>query len=239
MLSSDKDPMGNAIADYYNGNKGTAITVNSSITENEEIPVEHLFRTKTQLPKIEKQGLKLCKGKVLDVGAGAGCHALILQQQGLDVQSIDISALAVDVMQKRGVKKALQIDFFDYKGETFDTILMLMNGLGIVRDLNGLTVFFEKAKTLLNKGGQIIVDSSDIVYMFMHDDGSMSVDLNADYYGELSYTMQYKDVIGAEFKWLYIDYETLQKQANTQGFNCRKILNGPHYDYLAVLTIAD
>jgi len=230
-----KDPIGVALEDYTNGNPSGKIVVKSNIAEDSEIPVDYLFRDEIDMPDSEIKALQLCHGRVLDVGAAAGCHSIVLKHKGLDIHPIDISAKAVKIMKRQGLESAKQIDYFELKNEKYDTLLFLMNGIGICGELSRLDDFFRKATELLNPGGQILLDSSDIIYMFEGDDGSIEIDLNAGYYGEVEYQMSYSDCIGPKFKWLFIDFETLTDHASANGFSCELILEGEHYDYLARL----
>lgn len=229
------DPLGNALEDYLNGNTSGKIIVKSSIAEDSGIPVDYLFRSEANMPELEKKALQLCYGNVLDVGAAAGCHALILKNNGLNVQPIDISEKAIQVMKNRGLKSARQADYFELKNEKYDTLLFLMNGIGICGELTNLGDFFRKAMDLLKPDGQILLDSSDIIYMFEVEDGSVEIDLNAGYYGEVEYQMQYGACNGEKFHWLFIDFETLNTYATRNGFSCELILEGEHFDYLARL----
>lgn len=237
LLSPDKDPMGTAIADYFRHGKATGkLRVYSSQFEEDEIPVEQLFRTYDKMPALEQTALQQAEGRILDVGAGSGCHALALQEMNKEVCAIDISPLSVEVMKQRGVKEARQTDLFDETFvDTFDTILMLMNGSGIVGKLENLPLFFKRMKQLLRPGGKIWMDSSDLCYLFEEEDGSFLVDLAGDYYGELDYRMQYKEVKGDSFDWLYIDFHTLSLYASQYGFKAEAVQEGEHYDYLACL----
>ena len=238
LLPSHKDPMGAAIADYFAKGRAGKLRVFSSQFDEDEIPVEQLFRTFDEMPPLEQKALELAQGKILDCGAGSGCHALALQDMGKDVEAIDISPLSVDVMQKRGVKQAFQINLFDKNYlQKFDTILMLMNGSGIIGKLENMNTFFTKMKQLLNPGGCIYMDSSDLRYLFEDEDGSFLVDLAAGYYGEIDFRMQYKQVKGEPFDWLYVDFQTLSYYATENGFKAELIEEGEHYDYLACLRL--
>ena len=238
LLPSHKDPMGSAIADYLAKGRAGKLRVFSSQFDEDEIPVEQLFRTFDEMPPLEQKALELAQGKILDCGAGSGCHALALQDMGKDVEAIDISPLSVDVMQKRGVKQAFQINLFDENYlQKFDTILMLMNGSGIIGKLENMNAFFAKMKQLLNPGGCIYMDSSDLRYLFEDEDGSFLVDLAAGYYGEIDFRMQYKQVKGEQFDWLYVDFQTLSYYATENGFKAELVVEGEHYDYLACLRL--
>lgn len=233
VTNKEKDPMGRAIFDYYTTGNAAKLRVFSSMFYEDEIPVPTLFRTFDEMPVQEKKAIELCRGRVLDVGAGSGCHSAVLIERGLEVVAIDISELSVEVMKQRGIDARL-INFFDEKfTEKFDTILLAMNGIGITGKTNRLADFFRSAKRLLAPGGQILLDSSDIKYVFMNDDGSMDIDLAAGYYGEIDYKMRYKNITGKPFNWLYIDFDTLSMYAEEHGFTCEKCIDGEHYDYLA------
>jgi cyclopropane fatty-acyl-phospholipid synthase-like methyltransferase len=187
------------------------------------------------MPSIERKALSMARGRTLDVGAGAGCHSLVLQQRGMDVTAIDISPLAVETMKLRGVKEVRQQDFFEVD-ECFDTILMLMNGIGIVGRLQRMPLFFRLLDRILAPGGQLLCDSSDICYVFENEDGEMLFPEGDGYYGELTYQMQYDDVKGETFPWLYIDDETLRACAEACGYQVEVVQQGEHYDYLARIT---
>ena len=238
LLSPQKDPMGSAIADYFAKGRAAKLRVFSSQFEEDEIPAEQLFRTFDEMPELEQEALRLASGKILDCGAGSGCHALALQEMGKDVEAIDISPLSVEVMQKRGVRQAYQINLFDENYlQKFDTILMLMNGSGIIGKLENMGAFFAKMKQLLNPGGCIYIDSSDLRYLFEDEDGSFLVDLAAGYYGEIDFRMQYKQIKGEPFDWLYVDFQTLSYYAAENRFKAELVKEGEHYDYLACLKI--
>ncbi|WP_291530261.1 class I SAM-dependent methyltransferase [Bacteroides sp. UBA939] len=238
LLSADKDPMGAAIADFFKHHKANRLRVFSSQFDEDEIPVKDLFRTEEQMPVLERTAIQLAKGKILDVGAGSGCHSLILQKMGKEVHAIDISPLSVETMQQRGVRHATLINLFDeHFCDAYDTILMLMNGSGIIGKLENLPGFFKKMKQLLRPNGCILMDSSDLKYLFEEEDGSFVIDLAGDYYGEIDFRMQYRNVLGESFDWLYVDFQTLSLYAAENGFRAELIKEGKHYDYLAKLTL--
>ena len=239
LLTPNKDPMGYAIADYFSKGKAGRLRVFSSQFDEDEIPVDQLFRTFDEMPVLEQKALELAQGKILDCGAGSGCHALALQDMGKEVEAIDISPRSVEVMQKRGIQHAYCVNLFDDNFlHRYDTILMLMNGSGIIGKLENMGAFFAKMKQLLNPGGCIYMDSSDLRYLFEDEDGSFLVDLAGGYYGEIDFQMQYKHVKGETFDWLYVDFQTLSYYAQENGFKAELVQEGEHYDYLACLKLA-
>lgn len=231
-----KDLFGKAILDYQTGNNPQDLITETSISEADEMSVAYLFRDFDEMPKIEQKALELSKGKILDVGCGAGSHSLYLQQKGFDVVSIDISPSAIKACELRGLKKVKVQDVMTLENEKFDTILLLMNGAGMCGRLKNITKFLLKLKSLLTENGQILVDSSDIIYMFDEDeDGGKWIPGDSDYYGEVEFKVSYKGEIEKPFDWMYIDYNTLQNAAIANELSCELILEGEHFDYLARL----
>ncbi len=237
-IDSIHDPMGAAIRDYHLRGKAARLRVMSSMFDEDEMPVDHLFRTFDDMPHLEQKALDMAYGKVLDIGAGAGCHALALQERGMDVKAIDISPLSCEVMKERGIKDVECVNLFckQLQGK-YDTLLLLMNGTGIAGKLSQLPALLNRLKELLSEEGQILIDSSDLKYIYENEDGSMDIDLNAPYYGEVDYQMQYRDIKGEPFDWLYTDPMLLASVSKQCGLRCQIIEQGEHYDYLAKLTL--
>ena len=229
-----KDLFGKAILDFQTNNYPEDLITETSISEADEMSVAYLFRTYEQMPKLEQKALELAKGKILDVGCGAGSHSLFLQNEiNLDVTSIDISPKAIKACELRGLKKTRIQNVVAIEKEKFDTILLLMNGTGVFGTLKQTPKFLQKLKSLLNPNGQILIDSSDIIYMF-DDDSDLRKSINVKgYYGELTFTISYKNVKEDPFPWLYLDYNSLQDVALDNDLQCELILEGEHYDYLA------
>lgn len=241
MSKENKDPdiFGKAITAYFENGDEEDIRVHSPDFDEDVIPVSYLFRSYKEMPKIEQKALQLCRGRVLDVGCGAGSHTLHLQEERkLMVTAIDTSAGAIKVCRKRGVSDARNVAFEELSEEKFDTILLLMNGTGIVGKMKFLDNFFQQLRNLLAKNGQVIIDSSDLIYLFDADeDGGIWIDASQGYYGELTYRLSYKGESSENFFWLYLDFDSLYLAATKNGFNCELILEGTHYEYLAKLTL--
>ena len=230
------DILGKALIDFWNKKYTEDIITTSNITEEDEMPLPYLFRRWKDMPELEQLALNNCKGKVLDIGCGSGSHSLELQSKNIDVTALDISKGACRVATARGVQKVINKPLEDFEGEKFDTLLLLMNGIGLAGTIANLPKFLKKLKSLLNENGQIILDSSDIAYMFEdEEDGSMWIDLGREYYGEMTFEMHYKKQSTENFDWLYIDFAKLKEIAETVGLKCELIKEGEHFDYLARL----
>jgi SAM-dependent methyltransferase len=229
------DILGTAMLDFMQGKNDENITTWTTIAGEDILPLSYLFRGYDQMPAIEQKALDLSMGSVLDIGCGSGSHSLWLQERKMEVTAIDISPGAVETCRLRGVKNARVQDIWDLKGETFDTLLMLMNGMGICGRLEKLPALLGKLKGLLKPGAQILADSSDLIYMF---DEESDMPLPSDhYYGEVLFRTKYRELEGELFPWLYVDFHNLELHANQVGLSCEKVCDGEHYDYLARMTL--
>lgn len=229
------DTLGLAYTSYYEGNSDAFFTLLSPNFEPDDVEVAHFFRNFEAMPRLEQRAILECKGRVLDVGAGTGTHSLELQQRGFQVTALDISQLACEIMKKRGISQVICEDFYSHAYKTYHTILFLMNGIGIVGTLHGFPRFFESLSHILEPGGHVLVDSSDLRYLYEDDDGSYAIPL-CGYYGELEYTVEFGDYTSKPFPWVYVDFDTLARAAKLAGWNCTLVAEGEHYDFLARLT---
>ena len=232
-----KDLMGRAIWDYYYHENPEDLQTETSISEQDDLPVSYLFREYQEMNALEKKALDLSFGKVLDVGSGAGSHSLYLQnERKLEVTALDISPKSIEICKARGVKNAICEDLLQFSEKNFDTVLLLMNGTGIFQSLEHIDQYLQKLKSLVAENGQILIDSTDILYMYDQDeDGGVLVPADG-YYGELDYYVHYKGDSEKPMKWLYLDFNTLKNAAVANGFKIQKIKQVED-SYLAQLTL--
>lgn len=223
------DVYGEALLDYYNTNQiENDLILHTSQSETEIMPIDLFFRSESEFPDQELIALALCDGKVLDIGAGAGSHALYLQERNMNVSALEVSKNACKIMKLRGVKSVIEGDIFSYSKEKYDTLLFLMNGIGLAESIDGLKKLLTHCKSLLNPGGQLLFDSSDIAYYY--NDGIEKPD---HYYGEIKFQYEYKGQMGKPFGWIYIDQKELIKIGNENGWVVQILDEDDHYQYLA------
>ena len=223
-----KDILGQAQMDFYRQEPGGKLWVNNKYGKREEMPVEVYFRDMTDMPELEWRALQQCRGKILDIGAGAGSHALALQHLCQDVTGLDISPLSAALMTQRGVKKVLCEDFYLLKNGGYDTLLLMMNGIGLAGTLDGLRSFLATARKHLRPGGQLLFDSSDIAYLY-----SGKLPKGPGYYGEIDYQYEYRRRKSDWFQWLFIDQKTLTALAVKEGWETEILFDNGHDQYLA------
>jgi SAM-dependent methyltransferase len=231
------DPIGTLIEDYLSGKINAEIIVESDLSEDDVITARYLFRNFHEMPQIEKKALESCKGEILDVGCGAGPHLKALKDKGIFAEGLDVSKKACEYLSNLGFTVYNQ-NFQQFSKKKFDTLLLLMSGIGLAGDLQSLPEFLKHAKNLLKPDGKILCDSTDVSYFYEDDEGGMWMDLNAAYYGEFTFKMTYKDNVTDWFKWLYVDFKTLKTIANEAGLSCEIIeKNKEESSYLAELKV--
>jgi SAM-dependent methyltransferase len=231
------DVYGEALKDQFIKPPAETLWVHNNYGDPEEMPVDIYFRKEKEMPELELKALELCKGKVLDVGAGVGSHALVLQQRGLAVTGMDISEAAVNIMKQRGLKQAIAGNILTYKlpenASKYDTLLFMMNGIGLTGSITGLNAFLQQVKNLINEDGQLVFDSSDLSYLYLEIPFP-----EKGYFGEVSFRFEYKSRKGDWFKWIYVDQQTLIDLAGKNGWHTEIIFEDDSDQYLARLTLA-
>ncbi len=231
------DIPGLACRDFMETGKDRKIRVYSPMFYNDYIRPSLYFRDPSDMPELELHALDLCHGKVLDAGAGAGSHSLVLQDRGMDVTALDYSPGMCYVMRERGLEKVVHSDLFEYKENGFDSILMMMNGIGLAGSLDKLESLIKRLPDWLDKGGRLIFDSSDLTFLAGGKKNLADMNFGLSYYGEMTFRFGYRRLLGPWFRWIYADYKTVEKIAVRYGFKIDKISEGKNNHYLAVITI--
>lgn len=229
IKNANKDPLGAMMLDYINGTKDAFLEVESTTLDMSTMTGENMFRQYSEMDVSEQFALELCEGKILDVGAGSGCHSLYLQKSHKETDALEISPGCVEVMARQKVKNIIHQNLFLLKEKKYKTILMLMNGLGICGTLDGCNLFLQFIKTILVDGGQVLAESTDLRSLL--DDANF--DFSAEtYYGETEFVMKYKNITSVPFDWLYIDFNTLEGLVDFNSLRCQKLHSDINGRYL-------
>lgn len=221
------DLLGSACLNASKLKSNLNLTVDTTFTEGEELTTDYLMRSYKQMPKTEQFALDQSKGKVLDLGAGAGIHSLYLQDrpQVTRVEALEISENFCQLMLSRGVEHIHHTDFFAFSSpHHYDTILLLMNGLGMCKTLEGLPLMLKKLSTHLSHTGCIYIESTDIKYLFEQEDGSFLIPFDEKYYGEIEYQVSYAGHKAKAFDWLYCSYELLEAHCSDLDLSCELVM---------------
>ena len=225
-----KDLFSKALYDYWTDNQPEDMITWTHLTDEEILPIAYLFRDFEQMPKTEQIALQNATGKILDVGAGSGLHSLWLQNKGKDIVALEYSPISCRLMRERGIKQVVQQDFFDYRPETkFDTLLFLMNGVGIVQKAKYLDRLFLQIDRIMQADGKALIHSSDLKYLYTSESGYQMPE--NDYYGDVQFYVKYKGQTES-FDWTYIDENTLRIFARQHGFITQKLYESDEGDFL-------
>lgn len=220
------DILGKALRSFYHTGEEVEINVSSNLSDWEVTPASYFFRRYSEMNRLEQLAMDLCHGHVLDVGAGAGAHAIHLQEDRQEVTALEQSEILSSLMTERGIKNVICNELMSWEPKTtgFDTIILLMNGCGIAQTLNRFAEFLNKLLSLLNESGQILLDSSDISSLYQDEDGVMHLDLSTHYFGEITYHIEY-DGEKQSFPWIFIEFETLEELCTELGLSCVRLMD--------------
>jgi len=234
------EPYGRSLLDFFNGDTLAQVVIRRDDGHADDLPASAFFREPSDFSPIEQAAMALCRGYVLDIGAGTGCHSLALQERGTRVLAIDVSPQALEILSKRGVEKCQHVDVFEFHGGPFDTLLLMMHGIGMVEDIAGLDRFLDHVHKLLKADGQILLDSLDVrctdnpLHLAYQEANRQA----GRYFGEIRLRFEYQGRKGPPFGWLHVDPDTLTDRAAKLGWSCQVVCQEDSGDYLAQLAPA-
>lgn len=228
-MQTSYDPHGAALLDCFHGD-ASAMLVCHQDGVRDDVPAA--FWLRDEIDPLEALALDLCRGRVLDLGAGAGVHALELQRRGFAVTAVDIAPQCVEIMLARGVQDARAADLYAFRDGPFDTVVCLCNGLDKVGCLSDLPRFLDHIRGLLAPGGQLVADSFDL--RIGADEARLGElaqkTASGRYFGEMDLRFEYRGRSGAPFAVLQVDYETFAEIAGRHGWSCELVrAAGGHY----------
>ena len=221
---------------FHDRGEDVAVTVRNDFGQMEEVRASFFFRKEEAFEEWESIALDQCGPRVLEIGAGVGAHALVLQARGHDVTALDLIPEAVRIMRERGVEDAREGNLFAVPfAKAYDTIILLMNGSMIAETLSGLDRMLGAAATVLEPGGALILDSTDL-----RDDMDVEgTGVDDRYIGELHYQLSVGEHVGEVFPQLFVDPATLDARARLAGWDMEVIWTGPGGRYLALMSVPD
>ena len=230
-LRAALEPFGRALRAHAQGVTGRTLVVHSDAGAAERVPVALFFRAGRRLRPIDRKAVALCRGRVLDVGAGAGGVALALQSAGVAVTAIEILPAAVTVMRARGVRDARRADVRAFRPrQPYDTVLALMNGTAPAGTLDALPAWLGALAAPLAEGGCVLLDSTDL-----RSPGARAVRADGRYVGEVQYQLEYDGRRGPPFPQLFVDPRRLARAARAVGLVSEVVWRGGGGAYLARL----
>jgi SAM-dependent methyltransferase len=214
--------------------------VRTDLRTVEEWPVSLFFRDADEFPPLERQALELCGTSVIDVGAGAGPHTLALLERGHDVLAVESLPEIAVMLRARGLPRVTVCSLDELPAGQADTVLMLMNGLGLAGTLDGLVPLLESARRLLAPGGRIVADSTDPrQWLEPEDTGDELLLQDGRFGGEVQFQLEYEGRRGELFPFLYVDPETLRDRGLRAGLQLEEVRPFADGTYLAILAPED
>ncbi|MCC5929637.1 MAG: methyltransferase domain-containing protein [Cyclobacteriaceae bacterium] len=226
----ENDVFGKALYDYFHGVFEAPLLLYNDYGDPEEVPPEAFFGDVEDFSTTEVYALSLCKGRVLDIGAAGGRHTAFLQKNGLNTYALDISPYCCRIMKETGLQNIVQQNIMYYADQKFDTLLMLMNGIGIAGDPDGLLALLRHLKSIVNPGAQVLFDSSDISYLYESLDNKLR---HQD--GVIRYRYSYHLMHSQWFDWLYAPESLLKKVCKAAGWKMQVICRDDQDQFLVRL----
>jgi SAM-dependent methyltransferase len=204
-LPLEADLFGRVLWEYYRG-AGSEYFIRRDDNYGDRDSTARYFRSPEEMPAHQRCLLNHARGQVLDIGAGAGQHALALQERGLAVTAIDKSPLAVEVCRTRGVRDARVMDALapELEEGSIDTVLMFGNNLGIAGTPDGLRAMLTQLRRIVRSGGQILAEFHD--HTATHDPTHLRYQqwniARGRYPGSITMRVEYDGHCSPFFDWL-------------------------------------
>jgi len=237
-LESEEDAFGHALLDCYKGeNVNEVVERDDGFVDS--MSTRGYFSDYEAWSPIEQKAMQFVKGRVLDIGCGAGRHSLHLQRKGFDVLGIDISPLAIKVCRERGLRKLklMSIESVDFKPNSFGTILMMGNNFGLFGNLGKAKGLLKKFHRLTSKDALIIASSRDpyrtdnpahLQYHKMNrKKGRMS--------GQVKIRIRYQKYKGRWFDYLMVSKEEMTQILSNTGWRIKEFLDTGDPNYISII----
>jgi SAM-dependent methyltransferase len=193
-----------------------------------------------QWSPLEHQAIALVKGRVLDIGCGAGRHSIYLQQKGFDVTGIDNSPGAIEVCKLRGLKNALVrpiANVNEFGPNSFDTILMLGNNFGLFGDAKSAKLILEKLSRITSSDAQLIAGTRNpyktdsLEHLEYHELNRQRGRMP----GQIRMRVRYGKAVGEWFDYLFVSPEEMQEIVTDTAWQIKEFIGAGEPNYIAVM----
>ena len=228
------EPLAAALLDHYRSGRPRCVHALRADGVSFEIETAEYFTLDGQLSDFDRICLERCHGRVLDVGAGAGRHALAFQERGCEVTAIDVSPICTALCRERGVIDARTVDIMrldrDEPMGQFDSIFFGMQTIGVAGGTKPLEELLRRLRKSLAPGGELLVDSSALREAW---EGGEEED--SHHRGEIVLSTRYRGWRGDPFPWLYLAEEELAEVANRAGYEMESLAHVESGEYLVAM----
>lgn len=232
------EPLAAALMDHHRTGRPRHVSATRADGVAFEIETEEYFTLDGRLERLDAIALERCRGRVLDVGAGAGRHALALEERGLEVVAIDLSPICTELCRIRGVRDARTLDVMTLHSEDllgrFDTIFFGMQTIGVAGGVVPLEKLLVRLRSVLAPGGQILADSSALRQAWEGESDDSSAEA-----GEIVLSTRYRGWMGEPFPWLYLGSQHLEEVARRAGLEMENLGSVDSGEYLAALRVGE
>jgi len=227
-MKPDEDAFGQLLWSLHNGSEVF------EIIERDDCYVEAMgakgyFSGYEDWPQIEQKAMEFVKGRVLDVGCGAGRHSRYLQEKGLDVTGIDVSPLAIKVCRLRGLRKVkhMKVEDIDFKPNAFDTIIMLGNNFGLFGNFNKAERLLRKFHKMTSENAVIVADTRDPyktdnpAHLAYHERNRERGRMG----GQVRIRVRFRKHVGRWFDYLMVSREEMQAILRGTGWKVKEFID--------------
>jgi SAM-dependent methyltransferase len=241
-LRPTQDAYGQAMLDSFLGKHCSALIIerDDGYIDN-DFPVAAMLRSSPRFwPQLDRIAMKYARGRILDVGCGAGRHAIYLQKSGKSVMGIDVSPLAIRTSRLRGLKNARVCSIADVSRKlgTFDTILMLGNNFGLFGSPS-------RAKRLLKRFDDMTRGDARIIAKCI-DPYATSLPQHLAYHrlnrsrdrmpGQLRIRVRYKNYASPWFDYLFVSVKEMNRILYNTGWRIAQTFSDHHAPaFLAII----
>jgi len=238
-LTDEEDAFGRVLLDYLSGPAGDPVLERDDGHAGPALGPEWFFAEPEEWPEAERAVFGYVRGRVLDVGAGAGRHSLAAQRRGLEVMAIDVSPGAVEVCRRRGVTdvRLLPLAAVDADLGVFDTVLMMCGNFGLVGGAGEAAAILRRLHALTSPNGRIVLDSVDPDVDVDDADLAYAAGNRARGRppGQVTIRIRYGERATPWFDLLLVSSAELERLVAGTGWRLAQVVEGEPPDYYAVL----